>query len=590
VISAINDRVLNEYFVSIDIPLTGVFSDVDGDALTYNAVSSEPGVVMVSVTGSTLTLIEAGLGTSTITVTASDGTLSVEDVFTVTVSDVVTLPPGWEINPPDYANDGQVTAKVYIDGTAVEAGYLAAFYGEECRGIADTAYFAPLDHYVFALRYYSNSSGTEDLEFRYYDPFQDRIYNMDTIVVFVSNMVIGDAEEPVTMHNCTDFNKSFTAGWNWFSVNKTLDDMSVGTLLSACVSPGDYIKDQTQSSMYYDGFGWWGDLITIDPKVLYKINLDNPCGINICGLPVDLNNNSIDVTSGWNWIGFLPQTPMPISDALASLPLEVDDYIKNHLVSSLYYEGFGWWGDLENLSPGEGYMIRLANPGTLTFPSESGLKSAYFTPLSNVPDKDLGRFEFNGSVTAGIMLNGTISGTENDTLFAYVGDSLRGTAKGIWFEPSGTYLFPIMIHSNKSEGEIVEFRYLNSKTNEIIKCSETIIFKKDMIVANALNPYLLNIKSVSQLAGEGENIKYLTIYPNPFADHISIQYMVPQAGHVSITVLDSFGRLIKLLVDQYQISDNYKISWEADQNPEGIYFIKIKIGDKQEVQKITLIR
>src|SRR5665811_448524 len=100
-------------------------------------------------------------------------------------------------------------------------------YGEECRGIAEANHFPPLDHYVFELMCYSNSSGTEDLEFRYYDPVQDRIYNMDTIVVFVANMVIGDAEEPVTMHNCTDFNKTFTTGWNWFSVNKTLDDMSV---------------------------------------------------------------------------------------------------------------------------------------------------------------------------------------------------------------------------------------------------------------------------------------------------------------------------------------------------------------------------
>ena len=46
--------------------------DPDGDALTFSATSSDPGVVSVSVSGSVLTLEVLAVGTSTITVSVTD--------------------------------------------------------------------------------------------------------------------------------------------------------------------------------------------------------------------------------------------------------------------------------------------------------------------------------------------------------------------------------------------------------------------------------------------------------------------------------------------------------------------------------------
>ena len=63
------------------------FSDPDGDALTYSAVSSNSGVARASVSGSTVTITGAGAGSATITVTARDpGGLSATQQARVTVS------------------------------------------------------------------------------------------------------------------------------------------------------------------------------------------------------------------------------------------------------------------------------------------------------------------------------------------------------------------------------------------------------------------------------------------------------------------------------------------------------------------------
>jgi len=87
--SPIADQSLNEGFGSLLIDLGPVFSDEDGDALTYSVLSSNESVVTATISGSSLTISEVGFGSASITVTADDGSgVTTSDEFTVTVSEV----------------------------------------------------------------------------------------------------------------------------------------------------------------------------------------------------------------------------------------------------------------------------------------------------------------------------------------------------------------------------------------------------------------------------------------------------------------------------------------------------------------------
>ena len=44
-------------------------------------------------------------------------------------------------------------------------------------------------------------------------------------------------------------------------------------------------------------------------------------------------------------------------------------YIKNQGSFSDYYNGFGWWGELEFLEPLNGYMLLSTGEGSLQYPS-----------------------------------------------------------------------------------------------------------------------------------------------------------------------------------------------------------------------------
>ena len=70
--------------VSLDV--TSYFSDPDGDALTYSAMTSAPAVASPTVSGSTLTIAGVSAGSATVTVTAQDpGGLTAIQSVSVTV-------------------------------------------------------------------------------------------------------------------------------------------------------------------------------------------------------------------------------------------------------------------------------------------------------------------------------------------------------------------------------------------------------------------------------------------------------------------------------------------------------------------------
>ncbi len=78
--------------LSTTVDLTTVFSDADGHALTFSVTNSDAAFASSSITGSVLTLDAVDLGSSDITVTATDVCgASVHDLFTITVDVVEDL-------------------------------------------------------------------------------------------------------------------------------------------------------------------------------------------------------------------------------------------------------------------------------------------------------------------------------------------------------------------------------------------------------------------------------------------------------------------------------------------------------------------
>ncbi len=501
--------------------------------------------------------------------------------------EIDVLPADWNVIPANFDYEGRVTAAVFPENGVSEAGYLAAFAGDECRGIAKSVYLAAENIHIYELRFHSNTEEGDVLVFRHFDPAGRVVHNMNRSLDFESGMSTGSHSSPFRMGRGVDFEMNLPVGWTWLSINTILDNMTLNFILSTVSTPGDYIKDQTSSAAYYETYGWFGTITELDPTKLYKIRAYNISDFGFSGRPVDTDATPISLASGWNWIGYLPQQSILINDALASLTPEEDDYIKDQRNSATFYSFYGsWFGNLLSMSPYAGYMLRISNPGTLLYPRSGSKGDEIFAGDAGV-QFNYNDFEFNGSLTAKVLVDGDERGSENDLLYAVVDNEIRGVINGRYFEPSNTSLYVLMIHSNIEVGETVGFRYFDSENNKYYNCDETITFSSDMIVADAFRPLVLNF-SGSDISDSFEEELKLSIYPNPFSHDLNIGYDLAESSHVRITLLDINGKVIRTLADQAQKAGTYRFTWNSDLPASGLYFIKFEAGNKYVIQKVIL--
>ena len=79
-------------------------------------------------------------------------------------------------------------------------------------------------------------------------------------------------------------------------------------------------------------------------------------------------------SEGWNYCPCPYQTETALAQAFpttgsSALSWTTSDLLKSQMSFSTYYEGYGWFGNLRNILPGEGYKLKLAAGGTTAFPS-----------------------------------------------------------------------------------------------------------------------------------------------------------------------------------------------------------------------------
>ncbi len=79
-------------------------------------------------------------------------------------------------------------------------------------------------------------------------------------------------------------------------------------------------------------------------------------------------------------------------------------------------------------------------------------------------------------------------------------------------------------------------------------------------------------------------------YPNPFNQTTVINYQIPLPGRVILKVYDISGKEIAVLLDSYQNSGGYSITFNADKLTSGIYFYNLQTDNFTETKKMILVK
>jgi hypothetical protein len=80
-------------------------------------------------------------------------------------------------------------------------------------------------------------------------------------------------------------------------------------------------------------------------------------------------------------------------------------------------------------------------------------------------------------------------------------------------------------------------------------------------------------------------------YPNPFNPSTVINYKIKNGSHVNVKVYDILGNEITTLVNEYQPSGSYNVTFDASKNlAGGIYFYRITAGKFVETKKMIFLK
>ena len=79
-------------------------------------------------------------------------------------------------------------------------------------------------------------------------------------------------------------------------------------------------------------------------------------------------------------------------------------------------------------------------------------------------------------------------------------------------------------------------------------------------------------------------------YPNPFNPSTTIEFMLNESQNIELSIYDILGNKIETLLSGFLSSGLHKINYVNKINSSGIYFYKLKAGDKSLKRKMTLLK
>tara|TARA_B100001123_G_C15154977_1_gene965085 strand:- start:230 stop:1222 length:993 start_codon:yes stop_codon:yes gene_type:complete len=330
--------------------------------------------------------------------------------------------------------------------------------------------------------------------------------------------------------------------------------------------------------------------------------MSNPAVLQFSGSPVVASQTPIELQSNWNWIGYLPQGATDITTAFGNIAIPNDGidnvkFIKSQTDgTATWYETFGWFGSLAELSPTKGYQLQMNAPAVLFYPDvEANLASEdqkeEEQSLSRDAQDMLGwnfnpyDYEFNGAITFAVN---NIEGNNGDMLAAFVDGEVRGITERLYFPFGDSYIYIMQVYSNEVNGEELTFKLYDSLSGEVYEYVESIMFENDMVIGDGFATFNLESTVDDMIIPTESRLSHA--YPNPFNPTTKLDYDLSVDGHVSIAIYDISGQLVDVLVDEYKYAGQYDVSWNAQNYSSGIYFVSMKSDGNHFTQKLMLVK
>ena len=159
------------------------------------------------------------------------------------------------------------------------------------------------------------------------------------------------------------------------------------------------------------------------------------------------------------------------------------------------------------------------------------------------------------------------------------------------------------------EGWVVEYVVNNQKLNVLIfdmsgqNSVETLDLKFSSASSNSFEnivlasgsaeqiEYTLMEKATEQIEISPDDYQLYSLYPNPFNPSLNIYFSITTPGITDITIFNSNGQEVGIVLrNEYLQRGNYNFSWDASNNPSGLYFVKLESQNLVQIKKALFLK
>ncbi len=444
--------------------------------------------------------------------------------------------PDWTVDPDLYESNMTLTGQLYINDRICENSdtKIAAF--DElglCRGVTSPKYISTRDAYYVNMVIYGASvtdvsTGSSDLTFKVYDASTGIIHPLVGVTIpnqmsttnlqYTPDANYGSYDAPAIINaaNAIEQKISLAKGWTWMSIYVEPVVDSLKYQLPKDVNILKRFKNMKSqfgfSTVDRDG-EIQGELTTLEPGKMYKMQLSTKTDFDLVGLVLDTKNRPQTMHPGYNWIGTLANSVMSVDEAFAELAPEPGDRVKSRSEFAEFSNKGYWEGTLESIVPGEGYIYHSTASEEKTFHYPSGksgvqqasrraeanslcesvaLQSSLFTlhsSLSHYTPVSPYLYPDNLNIIAVVKKDGQ---ERDDT---EIGAFIDGECRGAIRCNKGHYFLTVMGSSETDSQKHIELRVYVDGQEYVV--DDTLPFVSDAAYGTLEEPYTLDIDATA---------------------------------------------------------------------------------------------
>lgn len=372
-------------------------------------------------------------------------------------------------------------------------------------------------------------------------------------------------------------------GWGFFSslIDYSLNPQDFSTL----VGPASLViaKTFTENAPYV--INYWPQFsvddmgnIAVGAGYQYKAPADYTLSIN--GLPVVPELTPISLYTGYNFVGYLRQTPSPAATEFAGIANNI--FIAKDQDGKVFWPAFSV-NTIGDLTPGQAYKIKMTAPAILTYTANSNNIGKSFSAAEPV--------HFRTNLATGSNMTIGIPVSAWDLAPAY-GDEVAVFSASGKLVGSAVYNgenLAIAVFGNDllssekaalTAGESFQIKVWNQIDNQEVVCAfnQTVTYTEDAVVV---------IEKLA-LTNNGELVLNQNM-PNPSNGLTEISFSLPTEGQVVLSLYNILGEEVSSLINETLTAGQHSVMVSTANLASGSYIYKM-IANGQVISKQMTVK